>query len=64
MDSGYILMGGYPLRWTSIPSRGGVAILLGILHAKETGISSGRLGVWLVYTVLVAAGRIIFPGRP
>ena len=36
------------LRWTSIPSRGGVAILLGMLHAKETGISSGRFSLWLL----------------
>ena len=40
------------LRWTSIPSGGGgggrVAILLGMLHAKETGISSGHLSLWLV----------------
>ena len=28
---------------------GGVAILLGVLHANETGISSSRgLGLWLV----------------
>ena len=26
----------------------GVAILLGMLHAKETGISFDRLGLWLV----------------
>ena len=35
---------GVTLRWTSIPSGGGgggVAILLGMLRAKETGISSG-----------------------
>ena len=32
---------GITLRWTSIPSRGGVAILLGMLHATETDISSG-----------------------
>ena len=25
-----------------------VAILLGMLHAKETWISSGRLGLWVV----------------
>ena len=25
----------------------GVAILLGMLYVKETGISSGRLGLWL-----------------
>ena len=36
------------LRWTSIPSRGGVDILLGMLHAKETGISSGRFSLWLL----------------
>ena len=36
---------GVTLRWTSIPSRGGVAILLGMLHATKTGISSGRLGL-------------------
>ena len=28
------------LRWTIIPFRGGVAILLSMLHARETGISS------------------------
>ena len=32
---------------TGVVMRGGVAILLGMLHAKETGISSGRLGLWL-----------------
>ena len=30
------------------PTQGGVVILLGMLHTKETGISSGRLGFWLV----------------
>ena len=39
---------GVTLRWTSIPSKGEVAILLGMFHAKETGISSGHLGLWLV----------------
>ena len=33
---------GVTLRWTSIPASGGVAILLGMLHAKETRISSSR----------------------
>ena len=37
---------GITLRWISIPSRG-AAILLGLLHVKETGISSGRLSLWL-----------------
>ena len=36
------------LRWTSIPSRGGVAIFLVMLHAKETGISSVRLDLWFM----------------
>ena len=36
------------LRWTSVPSRRGVEILLGMLHANETGISSGRFSLWLL----------------
>ena len=31
----------HPIQW-------GVAILLGMLHANESGISSGRLGLWLM----------------
>ena len=31
------------------PVQGGVAILLGLLHATETGISSGRVGLWFVW---------------
>ena len=31
------------------PIQGGVAILLGMLHATETGINSGRVGLWLVW---------------
>ena len=52
MGTGDILLqeGGVALRWTSIPSRG-VAVLLETLHAKETGISFGRLGLWLVCAV-------------
>ena len=34
------------LRWTSVPSRG---ISNTPRYAKETGISSSRLGLWLVY---------------
>ena len=30
------------------PVQGGGAILLGMLHVKEIGISSGRVGLWLV----------------
>ena len=29
---------------------GGVAILLGMLHTKKSGVNSGRLGLWLVCT--------------
>ena len=36
------------VRWTSIPCSKGGAVLLGMLHATETGISSGRVGLWLV----------------
>ena len=35
----------------SCPGGGGVAIPLGMRHVKETGISSGRLGLWLVCAV-------------
>ena len=30
------------------PIQRGVAILLGMLHANESGLSSGRLGLWLM----------------
>ena len=46
MGTGDILLEGN-LRWTSIRSRG-AAILLGLLHVKESGISSGRLSLWLL----------------
>ena len=39
---------GVTLQWTSIPSRGGVAILLGMLHTNDTGISFGHLDLWLM----------------
>ena len=38
---------GVTLRWTSILSKGGVAILLGMFHSKESGMLSCRLGLWL-----------------
>ena len=40
------------------PVQGGVTILLGMPHAKETGISSDRLGLWLVcaFTNLIMTG--------
>ena len=49
MGTGDILLGGVTLRWTSLPFQGGVAILLVLLHATETGISSSRVGLWLVF---------------
>ena len=42
MGTGDILLRGNPAM-DQHPIQGGVAILLGMLHAKETGISSGRL---------------------
>ena len=33
------------------PVQGGIAILLGMLHVNETGISSGRLDLWLMCTL-------------
>ena len=47
MVTGDILLRGNPAM-DQHPIQGGVAILLGMLHAKETGITSGRLGLWLV----------------
>ena len=47
MGTSDILLGGNPVMG-SHPVQGGVAILLGMLHATETGISSGRVGLWLV----------------
>ena len=47
MGTGNILLGSNPAI-DYHPVQGGVAILPGMLHAKETGISSGRLGLWLV----------------
>ena len=42
-----ILLGGNPVMdWH--PVQGGVVILLGLLRAKEIGLSPGRLGLWLV----------------
>ena len=38
----------------------GVAIPLGMLHAKAPGISSGRLGLWLVcaFTLIICASLL------
>ena len=49
MGTGDILLGGNPTM-DQHPVQGGVAILLSMLPAKGTGISSGRLGLWLVCT--------------
>ena len=42
-----ILLGGNPAI-DQYPIQGRVAIFLDMLHAKETRISSGHLGVWLM----------------
>ena len=39
---------GVTLLWTSNPVQGGVAILLGLLHAMKTGTSTGRVGLWFM----------------
>ena len=48
MGTGDILLGGGNPAMGQHPVQRGVAILLCKLHAKETGISSGRVGLWLV----------------
>ena len=50
MGTGDILLGVNPVM-DEHPIQGGVAILPGMLHAKETGLSSGRSGLWLVCTL-------------
>ena len=46
MGTSNILLG-VAMRWTSIPSRGSSNTPM--FHAKETRISSGHLGLWLMY---------------
>ena len=58
MGTGDILLG-VTRRWTSIPSAGGVAILLGRHHATETGISYGRVGLWLVFAFTITLHQIL-----
>ena len=43
---------GVTLPMDCYPVQGGVAILLGLHHTMETSISSGRVGIWLVYITL------------
>ena len=56
-----MLLGGNPVM-DQHPVQGGVAIFLGMPHAKETWISSGRLGLWLVcvFTFLPFTKRTFF----
>ena len=49
MGASDILLGGNPAM-DEHPIQQGVTILIGMLHAKETGINSGRLGLSLVCT--------------
>ena len=48
MGTGNILLGGNPAMDYHPVQGGGVAIFLGLLHASETGISSGHVGLCLV----------------
>ena len=41
------------------PVQGVVAILLGRLHATETGISYGRVGLWLVFAFTITLHQIL-----
>jgi len=51
MGTSDILREGNPaMDW--YPVQGGVAILLGMLHAKETGISYSHLSLWLMCTFI------------
>ena len=50
MGTSEILLGGNPVIGHH-PIQGGVAILLGMLHANETRISSSCLGLWLLCTL-------------
>ena len=48
MGTGDTLLGGEPVMdWHSL--QGGVAILIGMFHSKETGISYGRLALVSLY---------------
>ena len=50
---------GVTLRWTKHPIQGRGAILLGMLHAKETGISYGHLGLWLICAFTLTVKRLL-----
>ena len=47
MGTGDIPLGGNPAM-DKHPVQGEVAILLSMLHAKETGMSAGGWGLWLM----------------
>ena len=52
MSTGDILPGGNPVTDSHLSGGGGgVAIPLDMLHTKETRMSSGRLGLWLVFAL-------------
>ena len=51
MGTGDIQLGGNP-EMDLHPVQRGEAILLNMLHAEETGMSSGRLNLWLVRALL------------
>ena len=57
MGTGDIPLGGNPAYGlASHPGAGGVAILLGLLNATETGNKLGRVGFWFVCTFTFTYG--------
>ena len=58
MGTSHIFLGGKPTM-DKRPVQGGVAILLDVLHAKETGISSGHLCLWLLLPLLIVEEYLV-----
>lgn len=53
MGIGDVLLGGNPVM-DQHPTQGRIAILLCMLHATETGVSSSRVGLWLMCAFTVS----------
>ena len=52
MGTGDVVLRGNPAM-DQHPIQGRLAIFLGMLHAKETRISSGHFGFWLVHAFAI-----------
>ena len=61
MGTGDLLLGGNPVM-EQHPIQGEVAILLGMLHAKEIGTSSHRFGLQLMCIFALYLFTFLFPG--